>query len=327
MKKLTEKIVKERILSANKNISFPSTFIYKSVDLPVDLYCTKHNLLFKQTPYHAFRGECGCKICKENKLRESQFHINNEIFKKTLNKKYDNLYSLIEKDEIKNTKQKVEIYCNKHNLTFKTSYDKIITAGKTGCKCCSSEKIIKEKTKYDTEQFIKKAKKIHGDKYDYSKVIFNKITDYVNIICPKHGEFKQIAHNHLQGHGCPFCQESHIENELAAFFNKNNLKYIRQCTKKEFKWLNRQSFDFYLPDYNIAIECQGIQHFESINFFNGEDGFNLRKKRDDKKLKLSITNGVTLLYFTHYDKIDENGDIYKDKDHLLKRILNESKSL
>ena len=56
-----------------------------------------------------------------------------------------------------------------------------------------------------TEEFIEKAKKIHGDKYDYS------ITDYrdshtkITIICPIHGEFEQTPTNHLAGYGCPTC--------------------------------------------------------------------------------------------------------------------------
>lgn len=40
-----------------------------------------------------------------------------------------------------------------------------------------------------------------------------------------------------------------------------NIKYERY---KKFSWLKKQNLDFYLPDYNIAIECQGIQHFEPL---------------------------------------------------------------
>lgn len=59
--------------------------------------------------------------------------------------------------------------------------------------------------KLTTQEFIEKAKKVHGNKYDYSKVKYIKSGLKVCIICPKHGEFWQIANSHLQGQGCPEC--------------------------------------------------------------------------------------------------------------------------
>ena len=48
-------------------------------------------------------------------------------------------------------------------------------------------------------EFLVRAKEKHGAKYDYSKVEFESVLDYVSIICPKHGSFFQSAHHHLQG--------------------------------------------------------------------------------------------------------------------------------
>lgn len=56
-----------------------------------------------------------------------------------------------------------------------------------------------------TEEFIQKAKAIHGDKYDYSKVEYVNNRTNVTIICPMHGEFQQTPANHLKGQGCPAC--------------------------------------------------------------------------------------------------------------------------
>ena len=58
---------------------------------------------------------------------------------------------------------------------------------------------------YNTEKIIEKFKKVHGDRYDYSKVNFTKTTEKVIIICPEHGEFEQTPHAHLKGQGCPHC--------------------------------------------------------------------------------------------------------------------------
>ena len=59
--------------------------------------------------------------------------------------------------------------------------------------------------KVSTEEFISKAKKIHGDKYDYSKVEYINNCTKVCIICPKHGEFWQTPNTHLDGCGCKQC--------------------------------------------------------------------------------------------------------------------------
>ena len=56
--------------------------------------------------------------------------------------------------------------------------------------------------KYD---FFEKTKKVHGDKYDYSKVEYVNTNTKVCIICPIHGEFLQTPHNHIRGCGCPKC--------------------------------------------------------------------------------------------------------------------------
>ena len=63
--------------------------------------------------------------------------------------------------------------------------------------------MIMEKTK--NEIFIEKAKKVHGDKYDYSKVEYVNAKTKVCIICPKHGEFWQTPNTHQSGKSCIHC--------------------------------------------------------------------------------------------------------------------------
>ena len=53
--------------------------------------------------------------------------------------------------------------------------------------------------KIDTELFIKRAREIHGDKYDYSKTVYINAKTKVCITCPIHGEFWVLPHSHLQG--------------------------------------------------------------------------------------------------------------------------------
>ena len=74
-----------------------------------------------------------------------------------------------------------------------------------GCPKCKSKKQT-----CTTDEFIAKAKKIHGDKYDYSKVDYSNAHTKVCIICPNHGEFWQTPNNHLRGHGCPKCKRNKL---------------------------------------------------------------------------------------------------------------------
>lgn len=64
--------------------------------------------------------------------------------------------------------------------------------------------------KLTTEEFVKKARVVHGDKYDYSLAKYVKTSAKVVIICPEHGEFSQTPNRHLAGCGCPKCGRSRI---------------------------------------------------------------------------------------------------------------------
>lgn len=74
--------------------------------------------------------------------------------------------------------------------------------------------------KVTTEIFIEKARKIHGDKYDYSKVEYQKAKIPITIICKEHGSFSQTPNNHLNGAGCRLCGiESSNRNSTKSFGN------------------------------------------------------------------------------------------------------------
>lgn len=104
-----------------------------------------------------------------------------------------------------NYSTKVCIICPKHGEFWMTPSNHI--NGKQGCPKCKFEKQSKEphRKSKTTEQFIEDAKKIHVDKYDYSKFIYINNKTKGIIICPKHGEFLQEPSNHLKGMGCPEC--------------------------------------------------------------------------------------------------------------------------
>ena len=79
-----------------------------------------------------------------------------------------------------------------------------------------------------TQLFIEKARKVHGSKYDYSKVEYVRSSDKIIIICPKHGEFKQSPGNHLAGKGCKKC--GFISMWSKRLTKMTTEKFIREAT-------------------------------------------------------------------------------------------------
>ena len=139
----------------------------------------------------------------------------------------------------------------------------------------------------------------------------------VTIICPIHGEFRQSASHHLySATRCPRCIESEIESTIRWFLNENNINFEQY---KSFKWLNRLSLDFYLPDYNIAIECQGMQHFKPIGYFGGQRQHDKQVKNDIIKRQLCENNNIKMLYYSNLG-IDYPYQVYEDLEELLKEI-------
>ena len=90
-----------------------------------------------------------------------------------------------------------------------------------GCKKCCQENFNYNTIKYSTNSFIEKAKSVHGNKYDYSKVNYVNNKTKVIIICPIHGEFEQTPRNHLYGYGCRQCADNAYVSDIQCFINKS----------------------------------------------------------------------------------------------------------
>ena len=211
--------------------------------------------------------------------------------------KYD--YSKVEYD---GAHKKVCIICPKHGEFEQTPHDHL---ARKGCPKCGIENRSENRTS-TKEDFIKKACEKHKGKYDYSKVDYVNAHTKVCIICPKHGEFEQEANTHLKGSACPKCNLSHLERSVMNYLDENGITYDYQ---KRFKWLGKQSLDFYLPDYKVGVECQGEQHFFPVDFANkGLDlackEFDKLIKRDKRKKALCEEHGVKLLYFGNIPNYD-----------------------
>jgi very-short-patch-repair endonuclease len=152
------------------------------------------------------------------------------------------------------------------------------------------------------QEFIEKARKVHGNKYDYSKVEYKNTRTKVCIICPEHGEFWQRPDHHLNlKHGCPKCNESQGEKSVVYFLLENNILFERQKRFDECRNKNPLPFDFYLPEHNILIEYDGEQHYRSIDTFGGKKRFQYLKNNDAIKNDFCKSNNMKLLRIPYWE--------------------------
>ena len=237
---------------------------------------TKENIKFKKE--------------KHEKYLENYVH-DTESFIRKLNKKFPNFYDTSE-----------TVYVNNiTNLILKVNGRKIIT---TPCSVLGNKKPILQNKVHNTDTFIEKANVVHNGKYTYWHTDYKSACDKVIITCPIHGDFKQQPNNHLSGQGCPYCKNSKLENEIKNILNENNFNFVE---KQHFNWLGKQHLDFYLPDYNIAIECQGEQHFSDVVIYDSKKN---NIERDIIKYNKCKENGIKIIY-------------YFPKKTVIKKLLNE----
>ena len=100
--------------------------------------------------------------------------------------------------------------------------------------------------KLTTEQFIEKAQKIHGTKYNYSLVDYKYAKTKVEIVCPEHGVFWQIPNDHLNGSNCPTCSKNN-RNKIAIEKSKN-------IFNKKAALVHNNFYDYSLVDYKHSKE-------------------------------------------------------------------------
>lgn len=202
----------------------------------VCIICKRHGE-FWQIPNSHLNGRRCPKCHRSEKLT-------NEIFVKNAKKVHGNKYDYTKVNYINNN-SKVEIICPHHGSFFQTP--KAHVHSKNGCAKCSGLE------RSNTNDFIEKSKKIHGDKYNYDKVTYVNNSTKVKIKCIEHNEyFFQAPNNHLNGSGCPRCS------------NKNSpstKEFIENCEK-----VHGDKYDYSKSIYkgnkeNIEIICKSHGSF------------------------------------------------------------------
>lgn len=289
---------------------------YKGKDKPITITCPIHGD-FEQISKNHLRG-FGCPKCSET------YQYSEEEWIEKAKNSHPEKELFFDKAHYKNNKTKVEIGCPKHGYYWILPNDFIKGEG---CPKCSVEESAVSRT-LSRDEIINKFKEVHGDRYLYDEsLVYKNISTKVCIKCNKHGYFMMTPTNHISGEGCPECApKSKMEERLSDFLKESGIRYEPHYSPE---WLGRQHLDFYLPDYNIGIECQGIQHFRPNRFHKSLDPDEEFKKvtnLDNNKMKLCEENNLPLLYYTNVGLEEYPYPIIENEKELLMKIKSYGKN-
>ena len=246
---------------------------YRSSQEKVCIICPKHGEFWIK-PYLHIQGH-GCSECWEENRKFAKLYDTDtfiEKAKKVHGDKYD--YSKV---NYINTNTKVCIICQEHGEFWQTPNSHI---NGSGCPKCGVKKSHKVMT---NDEFINKARKIHGDKYDYSKTEYISPFKSVTITCPIHGDFKQKPSYHLSGNGCQKCAvlESKWEQEVYEFIKG----MYNDAINGERSILEGFEIDVYVPSKKIGFECDGLFWHNELN---KEKNYHLNKTNECKNKGIQL---------------------------------------
>jgi hypothetical protein len=236
----------------------------------ITLICKKHGE-YSILVSTLLDGRGKCKKCYS--YNDEKEKIKKEKAIQIITDKYGEKFIILF-DEYVNYTTPITFICKDCGYKTKRTPSSCINGNYKDCKQCKIKENAFNKTKTN-EEFIKEAKLLHGDKYDYSKTNYINSSQKVDILCKECNKYFTIeANSHLQGHGCP----NHLTNKSQDEINIVN--YIKEIYKGEIQTNQRnilnenKELDIYLPEKQIAIEYNGVFWHNELN---KHDNYHLNK--------------------------------------------------
>lgn len=264
--------------------------IFKNMSTQIIVTCHKHGDFSIFPTDHISKLKKGCpKYGKESiKLSLEEFIERSNII--------HNCKFCYSKVLLINAMTKIEIICPIHGSFWQTPNNHMNM--KQGCPLCNIET-----RKVSLIDFIRRANINHDFKFSYIKTTFDTLLDNIIIICPIHGEFNQVAADHLRGAGCKKCKESIGEKAIRKYLLENNISFDDQYSFDDCRNILPLPFDFVVFDdagYIIAlIEYQGEQHYQQIKYW-GEEGLKYQQLRDKIKADYCFKNNIPLIIIPYF---------------------------
>lgn len=306
-RRLTTKDMEERIYNSFKDdFVLHSNDGYKNANSTIELRCTRCDRIKRTNMNAVVSKPTGCGVCEGNNVRFTTSEVQKKMDELT-----NGEYSLI--GEYTNADTPMEIRHNSKNCdnhVYKGNWYNF-KLGKRCPVCAEVRKGIsktisskwrdKFKDELSTEGYILLSKEL-GIKKD-KVTIKNKNCD--------HGPFDMTPDHFMRGQRCPSCLISKGETKVEEWLIENNISYISEYSFDDLVNVFNLRFDFAIfneeGDIELLVEYDGIQHFEPVPFFGGEDKFRESVKRDNMKNEYCADRGIELLRISYLeiDKIDE----------------------
>ena len=160
--------------------------------------------------------------------------------------------------------------------------------------------------KLTTEEFIKKAREVHGDKYDYSKVEYVGSATEITIICPKHGEFQQKPRIHLQGKGCIKCGRE----RTAQFHSKSLEQFIQGAKKVHGSKYDYSKVEFVNYQTRVTIICPVHGEFSQSPTSHLQGSGCPKCGNDRTALRMNNEGFINKAKAIHGDRYDYSKEIF-----------------
>lgn len=302
----TESYIEKAKEVHNNFYSYDKTIFTKTKN-KIIITCPIHGDFEQIAGDHIYK-KCGCQKCKSEKTIATHSYNKDKWLEMCYNK-FGNKFDYSQVDYVNYTTP-VKIICPIHGEFY--IIPKFHVESETGCAKCGREKANLSES-WTLQQFIEKAKEVHGNKYDYSQVKYTNSSQKVTIICPKHGPFYQIPRNHIHlKQGCPCCKHSKGEDQIFNYLTLHNIKFKSQVALKCPTKINKSGIvllDF-LVKYNgkpCVIEYNGIQHYEYVPYFHRGGLIDLEKQqnRDKWLFNLCKHNNVLFCEIKYTENVEE----------------------
>ena len=291
--KLTHEEFMEKFYKQNKNAeNIEILGEYKTSYTKIKCKCKIDGHEWEATPHNLLNGN-GCPKCSGNaKLTHEEFM--KKFYEK--NKNAENIEIL---GEYVNSSTKIKCRCRKDGHEWEVKPNDLLKG--YGCPKCKKGKTH--------EQFMKDfyIKNKNAKNIEILGIYESAITKIKCKCKLDNNIWYTTPHGLLDDNGCPKCNASKGESEISRYLDNRNINYIPQHKFNDCRSKDKLPFDFYIPSLNIAIEYDGKQHYEIIDYFGGLDGFIYTKIHDTIKTIYCKENNIKLIRipYTEYDNIEK----------------------
>lgn len=291
-----------------------SKFEYINSKTKSTFVCKEHGDFQQHPRYHA-KGQ-GCPLCA-NKHRNASRTISLESWIEECRLVHNNLYDY-SRSVYGGANKPIEVICPLHGSFYPTPYNH--KKGSKCSKCVDRNSIFKQ----STEEFIKKARIVHGNKFDYSRVKYINNATPVELICGNGHVIKQRPNGHLSGRGCYVCRSMLSTSKQEILLQKHleslGVKYIQNWRPSWMLLENSKTpseIDLYIPSLSVGIEYNGAAyHHSSRGVSKFLDSTYLSEQYHLRKYQKCKDNSVDLIHIFEF----ENFDVWLEK---LKDLINE----